>query len=137
MNMDRLIEERIREAGWWKEPEAAWRALPLAERERIAFGATGCLIAYPTWPAPVDCAHPGCQVKRGELPRIALMNLVLRHEARTGWWRDFRTTSAGRQRLARMFRAYRRKARETGIYDPWKISWEGIVFPAVLPTTEC
>jgi hypothetical protein len=37
----------------------------------------------------------------------------------------------------RNIRAYRRKARETGIYDPWKISWEGIVFPAVLPTTEC
>jgi hypothetical protein len=123
------IAERIQLAGWWKGTEREWQALTMPEREAIAFAATGCRVAYPTWEAPVDCCHVECRIARGEQPKIALTNAVLRGEAESGWLRF--TKQEDRKRLAKIFRAYRKAARETGVYDPWKIGWQGMVFPAI------
>lgn len=123
------IANRIKRAGWWLDSEKAWQELPLERREEIAFVRTGCRVAYPTWERPVDCVHTECQIRRGELPRIALTNRVLRSEASNGWLQGMRQEN--RAKLAVIFRAYRKTARETGIYDPWKLGWQGIVLPAV------
>jgi hypothetical protein len=125
------IAELIVDAGWWLGTEAEWRALPLEQREEIAFIRTGCRIAYPTWERPVDCVHTECQIRRGELPKIALTNRILLSEASTGWLRFMREENRGR--LAKVFRAYRKAARETGVYDPWKIGWQLMVYSAVQP----
>jgi len=121
------IAELIRDSGWWLDTEAAWQALPMEQREEIAFARTGCAVAYPTWQRPVDCAHTRCQILRGELPKIALTNRILRAEAETGWLRFVED----RKQLAAIFRAYRKAARETGVYDPWQVAWQGMVLPAV------
>ena len=121
------IAELIRDSGWWLDTEAAWQALPMEQREKIAFERTGCAIAYPTWERPVDCLHTRCQILRGELPKIALTNRILRAEAESGWLRFIED----RNQLARIFRAYRKAARDTGEYDPWKISWAGLVYSGI------
>ncbi len=119
--------EMIVDSGWWTEGEPAWLALPLAERERVALERTGCKFAYPTWERPVNCVHLKCRIARGELPKIAETNCVLRSETQSGWLRFI----DDRQKLARIYRAYRKLARQTGVYDPWNLSWAGLVFPAV------
>jgi hypothetical protein len=123
------IAELIQDSGWWLDTEAAWQKLPLAEREAIAFARTGCAVAYPTWQRPVDCVHLECRILRGELPKIALTNAILRGERESGWLRF----SEDRKQIAKLFRAYRKAARQTGIYDPWKLpgGWQGMVFTAV------
>jgi hypothetical protein len=120
-------EERIERAGWFKGGEREWQALPLKEREDLAFAATGCEVAYPTWPAPVNCCHVTCQIRRGELPKIALLNHELRSQAEN-WWRFIGRESGrgerspqGRKVLARLYRHYRKLARERGEYDLWKL----------------
>ena len=123
------IAELIADSGWWLDTEVAWQALPMEQREQIAFERTGCAVAYPTWERPVDCLHTRCQILRGELPKIALTNRVLRAEAESGWLRFIKQED--RKRLAAIFLAYRKAARESGIYDPWKLSWQGMVLPAV------
>ena len=40
--------------------ETDWQRLPWPDREARAWTRTGCTVAYPTWPAPVDCVHPSC-----------------------------------------------------------------------------
>jgi hypothetical protein len=124
---DMSIAEMIADSGWWIEGESAWQKLPRAERERIAFERTSCKFAYPTWERPVNCLHLDCRIARGELPKIAETNCVLRAEMHSGWLRFIED----RQKLARICRAYRKAARETGVYDPWKLGWPGMVFPAV------
>lgn len=121
------IAELIADSGWWTEGESGWQALSLAERERIALERTGCKYAYPTWELPVNCIHLRCRIGRGELPKIAETNCLLRAEATSGWLRFI----DDRQKLARIYRAYRRLARQSGVYDPWQLSWAGLVFPAV------
>lgn len=123
------IAELVIDSGWWLDTEAAWKRLPMEQREQIAFIRTGCAVAYPTWERPVDCCHTECRILRGELPKIALTNVILRNEASSGWLRFLKTEN--RKRLAAIFRVYRKAARETGIYDPWKIGWQGMVLPAV------
>ncbi len=123
------ISELIKDSGWWLDTETAWQRLPMAEREEIAFARTGCRVAYPTWERPVDCCHIECRILRGELPKIALTNAVLRAEAESGWLRFLKKED--RSKLAAIFRAYRKAARKTGVYDPWKIGWQGMVLPAV------
>ena len=125
------IAELIVDSGWWLGTEAEWRSLPLAQREDIAFARTGCRVAYPTWERPVDCVHTECLIRRGELPKIALTNRVLRAEADTGWLRFMRQEN--RRRLAKVFRVIRKQARTSGIYDPWEMNggWQILVYSAV------
>ena len=121
------IEERIERAGWFHGSERDWQSLPLAERDRLAFAATGCAVAYCTWQAPVNGCHIGCRVMRGEIPAICQMNHALLAE-KGNWLRGLTESKAGRKRLAAMFRAFRKQARATGVYDPWKIGWQAIVY---------
>lgn len=111
---------------WWFEgSEQEWKALPVAEREQRSLAATGCLLAWPSWEGPVECVHVGCQIARGELPKIARVNAQLRGEAESGWLRFV----TDRKRLAAIFRAHRRVARETGAYDIWsKEAWALTVY---------
>jgi hypothetical protein len=127
---DMSIDELIADAGWFDGGDREWRALPLAERDALAFKATGCAVAYATWPAPVDCVHTGCLILRGTLPSIALTNHILRSEAQSGYLRFIpQSTRDGRLRLARIYRAIRAQARATGVYDPWKMNggWQVMV----------
>lgn len=126
------INELIADAGWFKGDEAMWQSLPLKEREELAFAATGCEVAYATWPAPVECVHTRCQIRRGELPKIALTNGILRGEMSSGWLRFHRDSAQGRSRLAKICRGYRRAARATGVYDPWKLDWSLMVSAGVM-----
>lgn len=125
------IPELIADSGWWPGTEADWRALPLRQREEIAFARTGCRVAYPTWERSVDCVHTECQILRGELPKIALTNRVLRAESYNGWLRFMRREN--RKQLARVFLTIRKTARESGVYDPWTMrgGWQVIVFSGV------
>lgn len=126
---DKTINEMIRDAGWFDGSERDWQAIPFEEREKIAFKACGCLGAYPTWQAPVNCRHIDCRVRRGEKQPIIITNQTMKAELRSGWLRFSKETKDGRVRVARLIRAIRRKAIETGIYDPWKIpgGWAGMV----------
>ncbi len=132
-------EERIRAAGWFPGGEREWEALPIEERERLSFAATGCAVAYPTWPAPVRCAHIDCRVLRGEQPKIAALNHQMRGEAGNGWWRfigrpDGRggRSPEGRRTLARLYRHYRKIARQRGVYDLWKMGGVEVALVGVL-----
>jgi hypothetical protein len=120
------INNRIKEAGWFHGTEADWHALDFPTKERLAFEGCGCAVAFPTWEGPVDCVHVTCQILRGELPKIAEMNMTLRYEAESGWLRD-----VPRARLAAIFRAYRRAARASGIYNPWRLDWRLLVWSGV------
>jgi hypothetical protein len=110
---------------WFAGSEQDWLSLSQKEKEDIAFAATGCEAAYPTWEPPVDCVHIRCRIRRGELPKIALTNAVLRAEAESGWLHR-----ASRERKYQVFRTIRKLAMETGIYDPWKLpgGWQLFVF---------
>ncbi len=108
---------------WFEGTKRQWESLSLGQREELAYKATGCLCAWPTWEAPVDCCHTTCQIRRGELPAIALTNRILRAEAESGWLRF-----NDRDRNAKIFRVIRNAARKTGIYDPWKLSWTTLVY---------
>jgi len=55
-----------------------------------------------------DCFHVECRIRRGELPKIALTNCVLRGEAESGWLRFLKKED--RSKLAAIFRAYRKAA---------------------------
>lgn len=123
------IAELIQDSGWWLGTEKEWQALPMEKREEIAFLRTGCAVAYPTWERPVDCVHTRCQILRGELPKIALTNQILRAEAESGWLRFLKQED--RKQLAQVFRVYRKLARESGVYDPWKLSWAGLVYSGI------
>jgi hypothetical protein len=131
--MDRTVEQMIEDAGWFKGSREDWARLTHEQREDIAFAGCGCAVAYPTWEGPVDCVHPGCQIRRGEKQPIYLTDCILRGEMDNGWLRFDKATKAGRIRLARLVRAIRRKARETGIYDPWKMEggWQVMVGSAI------
>lgn len=133
------IEERIQRAGWFKGGEKEWQALPMKEREDLAFTATGCEVAYCTWQAPVDCVHVCCQIRRGELPKIAELNHTMRHEAESGWWRFIGRESGrgersqqGRKTLAMLYRFYRQRARTTGQYDLWKLGGSEVAMIGIL-----
>jgi hypothetical protein len=123
------ISELIADSGWFKGTEQDWRALPLAERDRLAFVATGCEVAYATWEAPTHCCHITCRIHRGELPPIALTNSALRGERSSGWLRFIED----RSKVARIFRAVRKAAMQTGIYDPWKLpgGWHTMVHAGI------
>lgn len=132
------IEERIARAGWFKGGEREWQALPMEERERLAFEATGCEVAYCTWEAPVNCCHVTCQIRRGELPQIALLNHELRSQAEN-WWRFIGRESGrgerspqGRKTLAALYRAYRKLAMERKEYDLWKLGGVEIAMVGIL-----
>lgn len=118
---------------WYPGSEREWRALPHQEQEDLAFYSTGCLYAYPTW-GRTHCVHVTCQIRRGELPRIAHTNVILRGEAKHGYLRFLRDGDARqRQSLAQIYRWFRRQARTSGIYDPWKVEggWQIMVSAAL------
>jgi hypothetical protein len=115
------MSEKKHWSGWYAGTEADWRAIPYEERKAMAFQATGCEVAYPTWKAPADCVHTDCRVLRGELPAIAITNAVLRYEMCSGWLRFGLGTPAGRARMARIVRGVRAAAMRTGIWDPWEM----------------
>ena len=134
----KTIEERIADAGWFDGGEKEWQSLPLQEREDLAFTATGCQVAYPTWHKPVDCAHVRCQIRRGELPQIALLNHELQSQAEN-WWRFIGRESGrgqrskqGRITLAKLYRHYRKMAMERKEYDLWKLGGVGIAMVGVM-----
>ncbi len=120
-------DEMIAASGWFSGTLEDWNALPPAEREKRSYAATGCLVAYPTWELLVNCHHLNCRIRRGEPPRIAETNSILRYERSSGWLRFI----TDRSKVARIFRPYRKRARETGIYDPWKAGWLGLVLGGI------
>ena len=126
---EQTLNNRIQVNGWFDGTMTDWERLPMGEREEIAFKATGCAVAYPTWEAPCNCFHTSCRVRRGELPPIAITNSVLRSELDNGYLRFAKQSKAGRAHLARLILAIRRRARETGVYDPWdmKGGWQDMV----------
>lgn len=128
------IQERIDRAGWFQGTMEKWQALPREEKQRIAFAATGCQVASPSWQMPVECSHITCVIARGDKPPIALVNSQLRGE-KTNWLRFIlqEQGAVGRRKVAAIFRHCRAQARETGVMDIWKNGWQAIVFPAVLP----
>lgn len=127
------IEERIAHAGWFHGTERDWQALPVELQEQVAFAATGCAVAYPTWHGPVDCCHVGCRILRHELPKIAELNSTMRSETANGWWRFIsRNTPEGRRKLALLYRHYRKLARQQGEYDLWKLGGTGVAMVGVL-----
>lgn len=117
------LDEMIRDSGWFQGTAEDWQELPADEREKMAFDATGCAVAFATWAAPVNCVHLRCRILRGELPKIAETNAILRMERADGWLRFMED----RSEIARIFRYYRKAARATGIYDPWKLDWKTMV----------
>jgi len=123
------MNDRIRAAGWFPGTESDWFALDEGDKQQLALIGCGCACAFPTWAGPVDCVHTGCQVARGELPRIAALNVGLRAEAESGWWRDL-----SREKLAVLFRAYRRAYHESGrlVTSHWRLSWQGVVFNGIV-----
>lgn len=127
MRQESELDRAIRAAGWWDGTSEEFRRLDSGDRAQLAFVATGCAVAWCTWAPPVDCVHTKCRILRGELPRIAETNGILRAEMDSGWLR-FRTgTRDGRAALAKLCRATRKAARLTGEYDPWKLCYSGIV----------
>ena len=131
--MDLTINEKIGKAGWYPGNQAMWDALPWEDRENLSFAATGCEVAYPTWAVPVNCVHTGCRIRRGEIPLIVLTNSILLSEIHSGWLRFHAKDKHGRIRLARLCFAVRNAARQTGIYDPWRLpgGWQAIVFTGI------
>lgn len=124
--------DRIREAGWFHGTETDWRDLSHEERQGIAFNALGCAEAYPTWTGPVNCVHVTCQIRRGELPAIAETNRTLRNERDYGYLRFLGDAPEDRKALARVYRAVRAIAMQTGVFDPWKTdAWKIIVGTSV------
>ena len=73
-----------------------------------------------------DYRHNRCKVARGEAHLIVLVNGILKYEAEYGWLRF-----CSRSRKARVFRAIRKLARQTGVYDAWKVAWPIFVAAAV------
>ena len=112
---------------WYKGTEAEWQRLPMEERENLAFTATGCEVAYPTWESPVDCVHGGCQVRRGEVKPIRRVNGALRYERESGWLR-FQTD---RKVLATLYRHLRNEARRQQVWDIWKLDWQAVVYTGI------
>lgn len=132
MDWELSIQERIDRAGWFQGSEHEWDKLPREEREARALAAVGCLSAYPSWQGPVDCCHPRCRLARKEIPQIALVNGQLRGE-KTNWFRfKLQEGRTGRNYIAALFRHFRKQARETGVYDIWKLQWQYIVSAAVV-----
>ncbi len=127
MAIQRTIPE-LSYTGYWGFPgsENQWRELSAEQREQWSFAHTGCLVAFPSWEPPVNCLHTSCRIARHELPAIAETNSILRGEKYDGWLRF-----TDRPTLAKIFRAYRKAARETGIYDPWKLDYRLMVSAAV------
>ena len=102
-------------SAWYPGTRRTWDDLPLGKHKDIAFSATGCEVAWPTWDAPVDCVHVGCRIRRGELPPIARLNSGLRAEHEYGWLRFL-----DRDEAAKVFRHVRKTAKKTGCYDLWE-----------------
>ena len=122
------INEMIRDSGWYDGTESTWDKLPMEERKNLAFASTGCEVAYPTWQKPVNCVHTCCQVRRGEIPAIAALNRQMRAETQSGWWRFIED----RNQIAKMYRAYRKLARDRKIYDLWKLGGVDVALIGVL-----
>lgn len=110
---------------WYAGTEAQWQALSSEERERLAFEATQCEVAYPTWEAPVDCLHSGCRYRRGEVTRADLVNGALRGEREYGWLRF-----CSRERAAQVYRTVRAECRRLNTTDIWQC-WQVLVYGAV------
>lgn len=119
---------RIFAAGWYGGTIEDWQALTPEAREDLAFAGCGCCVAFPTWTDASDCVHTKCLVRRGKLPKIAMVNRQLRGEMYNGWLRFSKDTPTKRANLAKMIVAVRNAARATGIYDIWKLAWQTIVF---------
>jgi hypothetical protein len=111
---------------WFDGTIDDWKAMPLEDRETIAFERTGCLYAHPTWERPVRCLHLNCRIARGELPEISRVNDKLRYERQHGWLRFI----TDRDKLATIFKAVRAHCMETGVYDAWQ-AWPVIVYGGI------
>lgn len=110
---------------WFKGSESEWQALPISERDKISFASTGCSVAYPTWDAPVDCVHAKCQMLRGEIKPIVVINWAIRAE-RENWLRGV----TDRRKLARIIRAIRNECVRQQTTDIW-VAWPVIVYGGI------
>jgi hypothetical protein len=122
-------DELIQRGGWWKGTKREWQELTYQERQDIAFAATGCEVAYPSWEAPVECSHILCQIRRGEKPKIAFTEAVLNSERESGWLRFM-----PEKKFQRLRKAVLQAAEATGIYNPWEIpdGWKVMVFGGIM-----
>jgi len=118
-------DELVQRGGWWKGTAKEWHDLPLEERDELSFKHTGCLVAYPSWETPVECVHTKCQIRRGELPPIALTEAILAGERESGWLRW-----VSEERFEQIRKACLKVAEKTGEYDPWKLpgGWQALVY---------
>ena len=125
------INDMIKVAGWFPGNEEAWRSLSGEEQQRLAFKATGCLIAYATWKAPVDCRHIDCLIARGEAEPLDKTKGILDYEHSSGWlrWMDEDKYQQLRDGMCKA-------AVELGEFDPWKLGWQYIVGAALNPSVD-
>ena len=119
MSMDELIAD----AGWFHGTQREWELIPYEERKLTAFRATGCLIAYATWTAPVECYHPDCQIARGEKPAIYKAECVIEGE-RSNWLRFL--SEEKYQHIRSVLLA---ECERLNIYNPWQLpgGWQAFV----------
>lgn len=124
-NRDHDWQDMIDKAGWWHGTCTAFYAE--STHQDIAFEATGCEVAAPTWTPPIDCLHTECRIRRGELPPIALTEAVLDSE-RHAWLRWLPEAEYQKLRAAMI-----QVAEATGVYNPWDIpgGWRAIVGSAI------
>ena len=111
---------------WYPGSESDWQRLPMNAREELAYAAGGCLIAWPSWEIPVNCVHGLCQVRRGEIKPIVLVNRALGYERESGWLRFIKD----RRKVALIYRLVRKQCMASKEYDIWK-HWAVIVYGGV------
>lgn len=121
-------QRMINEAGWWKGSWQTFWQMPQGEREALAFQETGCEAAVPTWKqnSARDCVHLGCQVRRGKVSKVDACRRILQAERQRGWLQD-----VSDERFQQILDAMLPKVSQTGIWDPWELGWQLIVFSAI------
>lgn len=112
-----------------------WRELPLEDREAWGLKYRGCAYASPLWDDSSHCRHPRCRVLRQEAHPIVILNSYLFYELYDGYLKSWRRSQdpRKRQKLAQVLWYIRQQARQSGVYDPWKIPgvWQLFVSAAL------
>lgn len=115
---------------WFDGTDEQWFALDSTERETLAFNATGCEVAYPTWGrnSMTGCCHPSCMVRRGEKPESYITECVIDGERFNGWLRFMSEEDFVALRTSLLA-----VCAERGIVNPWQIpgGWRVMVGAAL------